>query len=150
MTYPARSLQLVGAAVVATAEENAMRDLILSGAMSPHRAIAILNNLDVEKPWYRKLDYIQGIAAVSALFPKEMQRKTYVAGRLMRSVVWSATANDKLAWYWNGIIVRRSMPRPNARTMAQCKHITVFYSCSLYCHSISKYLIMLYATIFQA
>ena len=71
-----------------------MRGIIISGDISPHRAVHILNNLDVEKPWCRKLDYIGGIAAVSALFPKAMDRSTYQQGRTIRSTPATATAGD--------------------------------------------------------
>ncbi len=94
-----------------TDAEEDMRLLIMSGGMSVHKAAALLNDIDVEKPWYRKLEYIQGAAAVSALFPEEMERKTYMQGRPMRSVLMSATAPDRLAWYWNSLIVRRRLPK---------------------------------------
>ena len=96
-------------AVLSDAEES-NRKLIISGAMSQPRATKILNELDGDKPWYRKADYIQALAAVSALFPHEMSRKTYMQSRPMRNVLWNSATADKVAWYWNSIIVRRSMP----------------------------------------
>ena len=88
-----------------------MREMIASGDMSPHRAVSFLNSLDGTKPWYSKLEYIQGMAAVASLFQKEMSRKTYQQGTDMRSILQSSCTAEKIAWYWNNQIIRRRMSR---------------------------------------
>ena len=62
--------------VVYSAAEEDMRNLIMSGGMSPQRAASVLNHLEDEKPWYCRLDYIRALAAIAAAFPQEMARKT--------------------------------------------------------------------------
>ena len=88
-----------------------MRDLIASGEMSPHRAVSFLNDLDDTKPWYSKLEYIQGVTSMAAVFEKEMSRKTYQQGRDIRSILMSSCTADKIAWYWNNQIIRHRMTR---------------------------------------
>ena len=91
--------------------EEAMREQILAGTMTMHRATVVLNQLDEEKPWYCRIDYLQALAAIAAAFPKEMARKTYAQGRTIGHILWNAAAPDKMAWMWNAIIARRSMPQ---------------------------------------
>ena len=94
-----------------TQAEEDMRNLIMSGAMSLQRAACVLNQLEDDKPWYCKLDYIRALAALAAAFPQEMTRKTYVQGRTIGHILWCAAAPDKVAWQWNAMIVRRSLPQ---------------------------------------
>ena len=77
--------------------EEAMRAQILAGAMTMHRAIVVLNQLDEDKPWYCRIDYLQALAAIAAAFPKEMARKTYDQGRTIGHILWNAAAPDKVA-----------------------------------------------------
>ena len=100
-----------------TRQEAQMRHVIASGDMSPHRAATYLNELDGTKPWYSKLEYIQGIAAVASLFDKEMSRKTYQQGRDIRSILMSSCTADRIAWYWNNMIIRRRMSRGRVALM---------------------------------
>jgi hypothetical protein len=91
--------------------EEEMRNLIMSGGMTLQRAACVLNQLEDNKPWCCKLDYVRALAAIAAAFPLEMCRKTYVQGRTIGHILWCAAAPDKVAWQWNAIIVRRSLPQ---------------------------------------
>ena len=91
-------------------QEN-VRALIMSGGMSVQRAASVLNSLQDSKPWFSKIDYIRALAAIAAAFPAEMARKTYSQGRTIAHILWCAAAPDKVAWMWNAIIVRRSLPQ---------------------------------------
>ena len=93
-----------------TQAEEDMRNLIMSGGMTLQRAASVLNQLEYNKPWYCKLDYLRALAAIAAAFPQEMNRKTYVQGRTIGHILWCAAASDKVAWQWNALIVRRSLP----------------------------------------
>ena len=94
-----------------SAAEEDMRNLIMSGGMTPQRAASVLNHLEDEKPWYCRLDYIRALAAIAAAFPREMARKTYVLGRSIGHILWCAAAPEKVSWLFNAIIVRRSLPK---------------------------------------
>lgn len=96
--------------VVYSAAEEDMRNLIMSGGMSPQRAASVLNHLEDDKPWYCRLDYIRALAAIAAAFPQEMARKTYVLGRSVGHILWCAAAPEKVSWLFNALIVRRSLP----------------------------------------
>ena len=93
-----------------TQAEEDMRNLIMSGGMTLQRAASVLNQLEYNKPWYCKLDYLRALAAIAAAFPQEMNRKTYVQGRTIGHILWCESASDKVAWQWNALIVRRSLP----------------------------------------
>jgi len=88
-----------------------MRDLIMSGGMALQRAVNVLNALDDDLPWSSKIDYLRALAAIAAAFPAEMSRKTYAQGRTIGHILWSAASPERLAWQWNAIIARRSLPR---------------------------------------
>jgi hypothetical protein len=90
--------------------EEEMRNLIMSGGMTLQRAACVLNQLEDDQPWYCKLDYLRALAAIAATFPSEMKRKTYVQGRSLGHILWCAGAPDRVAWQWNAMIVRRSLP----------------------------------------
>jgi len=96
--------------VVYSAAEEDMRNLIMSGGMSPQRASSVLNHLEDDKPWSCRLDYIRALAAIAAAFPQEMAKKTYVLGRSVGHILWCAAAPEKVAWLFNALIVRRSLP----------------------------------------
>ncbi len=86
--------------------QESLRQLVLSGGMARPRALRVLNSIAADRPWLSKRDYIEAMAALSACFPTEMQKKTYMQGRSMVQVLWSATSADRLAWMFNGLIVR--------------------------------------------
>ena len=87
-----------------------MREVLLKKNMSSARACRILNNLEDEKPWNSKMEYITALAAIASAFPIEMARKTYVGGKTVGHILWNASAPEKVAWQFNAIIVRHEMP----------------------------------------
>lgn len=93
-----------------TSSEEGNRAMILDGSMSKARAVAVLNAIDDTKPWYRRADYIEAMAALSAVHHGEMTRKTYMQSRTLARVLYAYTAPDKLEWLWNGLRMRHSMP----------------------------------------
>ena len=93
-----------------SSSEEMLRAMILSGDMAKARAVAVLNGLDDSRPWYARRDYIEAMAALSAAYPAEMQRKTYMQSRLIGQVLHAYTAPEKLEWLWNGLRMRHSMP----------------------------------------
>ena len=69
-----------------------------------------MNQLEDDKPWYCKLDYIRALVAIAAVFPQEMSRKTHAQGKKLGYNLWCAAAPQKLAWQWNALSVRRTLP----------------------------------------
>ena len=90
--------------------EESFRGLVLRGGMAPGRAANVINSMDDEKPWRSIQEYLEAVAAMVAAFPGEMARKTYMQGRSIRSVLWCATATERVQWLFNGIRVRHNMP----------------------------------------
>jgi hypothetical protein len=91
--------------------QDTLRSMILDGSMSKPRAVSVLNNLEDQKPWYTRQAYLQAMAALSAVYPQEMKRKTYMQSRPMCQVLHAYTAPAKLEWLWNGLRMRHRMPR---------------------------------------
>jgi len=92
------------------AEQN-MRGMILDGSMSVTRAKAIVAGLRGDEPWDTPLSYMQGLAALSALYPDEMQRKSYVGGKTIAQLLWCAAGPDRVQWFMNNVRHRRLVDR---------------------------------------
>lgn len=92
-------------------EKEQMRTLILNGSMSQARARSIVDQLDDSTPWANVGEYVEAIAALAALYPEEMQRKTYVGGKKVNQILWCATAPDRIHWFFNNIRVRHRVDR---------------------------------------
>ncbi len=86
-----------------------MRARILDGGLSKARAGQVVADLEDDRPWNSVLDYIRALAALSALYPEEMKRKTYVQGRPIRRILWCAAAADRVQWLFNGCRLRRAV-----------------------------------------
>ena len=54
--------------------------------------------------------FISSLAALSALHRKEVDRKTHVKGKYLYHILWCATAEDRIQWYFNGIRSRHHLP----------------------------------------
>ena len=52
---------------------------------------------------------IQGFAALARLYGDELDRKTFVAGKTLRKIIWCAAAGDRVQWYFNSIRLRHSI-----------------------------------------
>ena len=50
------------------------------------------------------------MAALSAAYPQEMRRRTYMQSRTIGQVLHAYTEPKKLEWLWNGLRLRHSMP----------------------------------------
>ena len=84
-----------------------MRGLIMQSSMSQARAKCIVAQLDDAIPWSSVGEYVEAVAALSALYPDEMQRKTYVGGKKICQILWCATAAERVHWFFNNIRARR-------------------------------------------
>ncbi len=58
-----------------TRQEEMLRARVLTGGMPLTRARMVLAQMNDDKPWYTRIDFIEGIAALTALYWDEVQRK---------------------------------------------------------------------------
>ncbi len=86
-----------------------MRATILHGHISQARATQIIAELDDDRPWDSVSSYIRALAALAALQPEEIRRKTFVQSRTIGRMLWCATTADRLHWLFNGCRLRRSV-----------------------------------------
>ena len=87
--------------------EAGMRDRIMDCRLNILRAQAVVEDMDGEKPWYSFEEYIEALAALSALFPHEVEKPTHKQGAKMKYILYLATDPDTMSWYFNNIRVRR-------------------------------------------
>lgn len=91
-------------------EEDALRRRIADGSMSKPRARGILAGLDGSTPWRTRADFIESLAAISALFPEDMSRKVTGANRTLYQILHAAAAAPRVEWYFNCLRIRHRMP----------------------------------------
>ena len=65
------------------------------------RSKEVVSELDDDAPWYLRLDYIEGIAALATMRADEVPMKTYVAGKKVGMILWRSAASDRVEWMWN-------------------------------------------------
>ncbi len=70
-------------------QEEIVRSQILDQSMSMARAKAIDAELDTSRPFYDRIELIEGIAAVCALYPDEVRRKVQSANKEIFKLLWS-------------------------------------------------------------
>ncbi|CAE7429811.1 unnamed protein product, partial [Symbiodinium pilosum] len=81
--------------------ENVCRGFIESGAMAKAKARGIVENLDSSRPFLSRFEFIEALAALSATFPKDMNRKVTGANKRVAHILWRATDPDRAAWLFN-------------------------------------------------
>jgi hypothetical protein len=91
---------------------NVHRLMIMHGTMDRCVATRTIEKINPDTPWYKPLDFVKAIAALSTIYREEVDRKTYMAGKKLYAVLWSATAEDRMQWYFNGIRGRHFLPKP--------------------------------------
>ena len=89
--------------------ESVCRDLIETGAMSKVKARRIVEELDSSKPFLSRLEFIEALAALSATFPEDMNRKVTGANKRVAHILWCATDPDRAAWLFNNLRWRHSL-----------------------------------------
>ena len=84
--------------------------MILSGSMERSSAIRLIECIDPEKPWYRPADFVNAMAAFATVYRHEVDRKTHLKGKKLYAVLWSATAPQRMQWYFNNMRGRHFLP----------------------------------------
>jgi hypothetical protein len=96
-----------GGLATLTTVELRMRKAIQDGSLSRVRARRVFESLDPNTPFLSPFDYIEALAALTALFWDEVNRKTTQQGKSLARVLYQAAGDDRVQWLFNNIRFRR-------------------------------------------
>ena len=103
--------------VVFSSSENDARSQILHSSMGEKHARNVLHHLDGDMPWATVLDFMKALAALSKIYSVEMKRTT-ADGSTLRRLLFNATSQHKLHFYFNNQRHRHSMPTSKLSLMS--------------------------------
>ena len=92
-------------AVRLTAHESTLRSQILDGSMAKFKAERLLCNYDSSFPWVCRADFIEFLAALSAVHRSETAKKTD-DGKTLAHLLHQAADGERLEWLFNNIRIR--------------------------------------------
>jgi hypothetical protein len=75
----------------------------MAGDMPVAIAQQSLMDLDPEKPWKSRAEFIFSMAAFAAVHWTELQRRTHVQGQSLAKLLWNATSPSRVEWYVNNL-----------------------------------------------
>ena len=79
--------------------------------MRKAEATRLIANLDPSTPFYVRVEWMQLLAALVAVFRDEAERTAPGPNRKIWQLLHTATAADRTEWYSNNIRLRHSFPR---------------------------------------
>ena len=94
-----------------TAEEIKFCAQIEDGSMQKAEATRLIANLDPSTTFYVRVEWMQLLAALVAVFRDEAERTAPRPTRKIWQLLHTATAADRTEWYFNNFRLRHSFPR---------------------------------------
>lgn len=85
--------------------EMTLRSQILDGSMGKFKAQRLLTNSDPSSSWVCRADFIEFLAALSAVYRSETAKKTD-DGKTLAHLLHQATDGERLEWLFNNIRIR--------------------------------------------
>ena len=92
-------------------EENKARNQIQDRSMRTSLAEKLLEELDPEKPFWLKLEWIKALAALSAVYKQEVERISPGPNRKIYDLLFTAASGARTEWYFNNIRARHMVLR---------------------------------------
>ena len=89
-----------------TAEERKVRDQIEDRPMRKADAEKVLNSLEVDKPFYLRLEWIQALAAIASVHRDELNKIAPGPNRKLYQLLFSAGDPSRAEWYLNNCRMR--------------------------------------------
>ena len=77
--------------------------------MPKTKAKLVLNALDPETPWETTGAFIAALAALTATYPKEVERKSHAGGQMIKRLLFNLAAPSRMQWYFNIMRFRHSL-----------------------------------------
>ncbi|CAK0818359.1 unnamed protein product [Prorocentrum cordatum] len=90
--------------------EERARAQILDHSLAKSRAQYVIDHVNAELPWKTTHEFIEAIAALSALVPEELARRTHVNNVQLKRLLYNATAPARMQWFFNNQRFRHSLP----------------------------------------
>ena len=92
-----------------TEQEQMRRTYIETGAFAKSKARKIVAEMDSSQPFLCRLEFIEALAALAAVFSEDMDRKVTGANQRISHVLWCAADPDRAEWYFNNQRFRRTL-----------------------------------------
>ena len=89
--------------------EKVCRDSIETSSMAKSKASRIVQDLDMSKPFLSRFEFIQSLAALSAMYPDDMNRTVTGANQRLAHMPWCAADSDRAAWLFNNTRWRHTL-----------------------------------------
>ena len=106
--------------------ERSRRNHIENSSYNKAKSKQIVETLDGSTPFRSRLEFIEALAALSSMFPEDMNRKVTGANQRVGHVLWCAADPDRTEWLLNNLRWRHSL-RVFFRFMCVCALVFVFY-----------------------
>ncbi|CAK0806321.1 unnamed protein product [Prorocentrum cordatum] len=90
--------------------EERARAQILDHSLAKSRSQHVIDHVNAELPWKTTHELIEAIAALSALVPEELARRTHVNNVQLKRLLCNATAPARMQWFFNNQRFRHSLP----------------------------------------
>ena len=87
-----------------------MAQRISDCSLDTEHACRIVSSFNGEKPYGSVFEFIQALAALTAVFKDEVQNKTDARSKKLKDVLASAAAPDRIQWYFNNLRMRHALP----------------------------------------
>jgi len=88
----------------------------LDHSMNLTRAARILDGIDPDTPWRSVSDWVEALAAHSAVHRSEIGRRSHAAGVPLRRLICNAARPTRAQWLFNNLRLLHDLPR-NARSL---------------------------------
>ena len=102
------SFQGSGAARL-TAQEQALRNIILDGSMSRNKTTKVLtacNHIDV---WPTRIQFVEAVAALASVHQDDLSRKIEGHKTTIGKMLYALTAPEKMEWLFNNLRYRQGL-----------------------------------------
>ena len=100
-----------GSAKALAADEQVLANHITARSMNTRRARKILAELDTEKPFYTRVEFIECLAAIASEFSTEVQHVSAGPNRPIYALLTSAVQPARAEWYFNNLRALHMMRR---------------------------------------
>ncbi len=91
-------------------EETIGREAILNRSMNVTRARRIEEEPESGKPFYARIQFIEALASLTALYKDEVARKVTGSNKPLYKLLWCAAAAGRIEWYLNNTRLRYTLP----------------------------------------
>ena len=81
------------------------------------RAKLVIDGIDFNEPWHTRAEFLEPLAALTALHRQEVQRKVTGSNKPLYKLLWNAGSPARAEWMFNSIRMRA---RLSAREEALC------------------------------